>query len=585
MSNSEKKRSWLKAIDEFASNHGVELPPFSELGMGTAIARDNVTGRSVSYKRRLVPAKEAERNGAEWSFWFRDDHQSQTIVTFREPLVPTEERIKIIFPMVKGWLVGHWSIQQIEKIAADTETSRTRKFTPDVVSSEEYWFSDDRSFGIVIEQGTWRIHSKGRCLTTWRSRNDKSSNDALPLISLDNLCLWIARNWYAIAFGSDVRPPLLRELGAAPSYAYQSAGLVCDVNSEAEIDSWWKRHAFRAAREDLPNVFIERQVDDLVVSWDALPADERFYGIPNGEEVLPASTAVPILRDLVQLRLKSMELEESERSRLLKATSSDAIEAYAALSRYLPWASETWLDQHGFSNDDARKFAIAGTTRHPIVGLLRTSQGTALTPKDYEQILHLLQVSGTKSFRRLLELSSGINPSINLREPWESGYRAAALIREKLGIPESSPIDIEDLITTLDVSIREVSLSDSNIMGACIGSPTYVPIIVVNTSSNDATGPSGRRITLAHELCHMLFDRSKMLSFTRFEGGGADSDRLIEMRANAFAVELLVPMSNLIKDGLIQSEEALAAISFKYEVSGTALKRHVQNLSTRLAKR
>src|SRR5207247_8603984 len=90
-----------------------------------------------------------------------------------------------------------------------------------------------------------------------------------------------------------------------------------------DIAAWWSRHAIRAADDELPNVFLERQADELVVSWDALPTPARFYNIPNGEEVLPITFAVPVLRQMVRARLKAMDLDAAQRSTLLPMTSAD----------------------------------------------------------------------------------------------------------------------------------------------------------------------------------------------------------------------------------------------------------------------
>ena len=103
-------------------------------------------------------------------------------------------------------------------------------------------------------------------------------------------------------------------------------------------------------------------------------------------------------------------------------------------------------------------------------------------------------------------------------------------------------------------------------------------LIAINIACDDAKGPSGRRITFAHEMCHLLFDRSRMQSFARFEGGAAESDRLIEMRANAFAVELLAPIRSFVKpDGTLMTDEQAEELSPQLEVSTVAIRRHVQN--------
>jgi Zn-dependent peptidase ImmA (M78 family) len=156
-----------------------------------------------------------------------------------------------------------------------------------------------------------------------------------------------------------------------------------------------------------------------------------------------------------------------------------------------------------------------------------------------------------------------------------------------LGKGPSEYIDIEKEVGNLGVETHNIELPDTHIFGVCMGTPAFVPLILLNLFSDDASGVSGRRVTLAHELCHLLFDRAGLRSLARFEGGAAaDSDRLMEMRANAFAVELLVPMATLIDQcGAVFGDEQLLEISRVQGVSLVALQRHAGNLRNRLLKR
>jgi len=153
-------------------------------------------------------------------------------------------------------------------------------------------------------------------------------------------------------------------------------------------------------------------------------------------------------------------------------------------------------------------------------------------------------------------------------------------------VDEARPdyIDIEKEVGDLGVETQDIELPDTNILGVCIGTPAYAPLILLNLSCGDASGVSGRRVTLAHELCHLLFDRAGLRSLARFEGGAAaDSDRFIEMRANAFAVELLVPMATLVdQSGAVLGDEQLPEISREQAVSLVALQQHAGNLRNRL---
>ena len=176
-------------------------------------------------------------------------------------------------------------------------------------------------------------------------------------------------------------------------------------------------------------------------------------------------------------------------------------------SSYNPLVTADWLDERGFSPRDAQRMALDGTSRHPIVGLLRSSYGTSISIKDYDVVLKMMQPSSDDSFRGLLSLVEGISSHVDMREPWESGYRLARLIRRSLKLSTHDDLDIEKLILSLGVAVHDVDFSDPTIRGVCVGAPAFGPLIIVNRSSPDASGPSGRRITLAHELCHLLFDR------------------------------------------------------------------------------
>ena len=329
-----------------------------------------------------------------------------------------------------------------------------------------------------------------------------------------------------------------------------------------------------------------RQGDDIVVSWDASPTLTRFYQVQAGEQVFNVAVAVPILRRLVADRLKSAQLGTADSKAFATVLSSNAEAGYAAVKQYNPDVDDTWLARHGFTDEDAQQLAISGTSRHPVVGLLRSSQGSSLTPVDYEALLRLLKPGNAHTFAKLREVAKGLSPAIDAREPWESGYQLAKLLRERMGFTLSAYIDIEEIIRQAGIEIQEATFGDTMVLGVCVGAPGYSPLVVLNTSCPDETGVSGRRITLAHEFCHMLFDRAGLRSLARFEGGGADSDRLIEMRANAFAVELLVPMATLVGDnGAVVDDARLREIAAEQQISIYALTPHARNLRNRLSGR
>jgi len=490
------------------------------------------------------------------------------------PLRPVSELTPQVASVLQGWLLDQWSDE-----AAEQHVSAFAKFeippqAPEQVANE-YWLCENREFGLILEGEGWEIRAGTKSLSLWKSKADGNRGRLLTLDQLDRLCVWLARHWYVIAYGKYPRPPVLREREVAACRAYEDARTDATAGEVTELQAWWEKHAFRAADPDLPNVFLERQGDDLVISWDESSSENRAFMIPYGTEITSARFAVPVLRQLVGSRIVNVQIEPKFRRRV---TTLDPDVGYHALSSTFPSITPQWLIDHRFTVEDAREMALTGTARHPVVGLLRSAQGSKITPADFEAILAMLQPNPGNRFKNLRALAKGMNANIDLREPWRSGYHVARLVRAELGQKETGYFDIESAVQKMRIDVRDISLPDPTILAACVGSPQFAPLIAINSACDDANGPSGRRITLSHELCHLLFDRTRMQSFARVEGGAADSDRLIEMRANAFAVELLAPIKSFIKpDGTLMTDEEAEKLSPQLAVSAVAIRRHVQN--------
>ena len=307
------------------------------------------------------------------------------VAAFRDQLEPEHESVAATLSLLKGWLVDQWTPEQAkEAVSKHPRAQPVKNPPPKSAERQEYWFSEDRGFGIVVAKDRWSLHSRGKCLSSWRVKGNGTGGEYLELSSLDRLCTWIAKQWGVVAYGSDYRPQALRGYPVAASRAYENAELAHETESDSEVPAWWSRHAVRAADPELPNLFFERQADDIVISWDASPTSTRFYQIPTDEEITQVPVAIPGLRGLVKDRLKSAQLGSSEYQAFVKVLASDSSAGYAAVKRYSPAINDGWLASHSFSESDAQEFAELGVSRHPVVGLLRSSQGSSLTPQDYD---------------------------------------------------------------------------------------------------------------------------------------------------------------------------------------------------------
>lgn len=162
------------------------------------------------------------------------------------------------------------------------------------------------------------------------------------------------------------------------------------------------------------------------------------------------------------------------------------------------------------------------------------------------------------------------------------GYDLANTTRRILNISPSSPIkSMRDLFNKLSIPYVTMPLS-KHIAGATVATESS-RCIVANTVGQN-TNPLVRRLTVAHELGHLLWDPDKNLkslivdSYDDFEESYFEdnADRYIEQRANAFAIELLMPAASVKKRNNTESiQEYIRANMLQYGTSFTSTKFHL----------
>ena len=141
-------------------------------------------------------------------------------------------------------------------------------------------------------------------------------------------------------------------------------------------------------------------------------------------------------------------------------------------------------------------------------------------------------------------------------------------------------VDVASLVQELGIKVIDLELSDEDIRGVSIAGQDHRPGIVVNTLHHRNAHPFGLRFTLAHELCHVLFDREEGRRLAVASGPWAP--RSIEQRANAFAAMLLMPPS-LIERAVprltypLVSSEGVREAAYVLETSVVALLHHLRN--------
>jgi Zn-dependent peptidase ImmA (M78 family) len=128
--------------------------------------------------------------------------------------------------------------------------------------------------------------------------------------------------------------------------------------------------------------------------------------------------------------------------------------------------------------------------------------------------------------------------------PFEQGYLLAGWLREQLGLEWDAGPDPEKLLQVWGVQVKDVPLerATEKLEAVAVWGHRHGPAVLINSASG-ARGQHvhRRRTSLAHEMCHLLVDRSGSLPLAEVLGGR--TPEMLEKRAKAFAAEFLLPRS------------------------------------------
>ena len=186
--------------------------------------------------------------------------------------------------------------------------------------------------------------------------------------------------------------------------------------------------------------------------------------------------------------------------------------------------------------------------------------------------------SGLLQFQRVVPLQATEG------RPWEQGYLLAEDFIEQFGRSLFDPtgvVDIFRILSDLGVETAEVQLSDETIRGVAIAGPMHRPCVTWNSSCERNAEEKGRRFTMAHELCHLLFDADGGRRLALASGPWAPVD--VEQRANAFAAMLLMP-TDMVRSAIadltapLNNTQAVGELASRFNTGFHATLWHLANL-------
>jgi len=180
--------------------------------------------------------------------------------------------------------------------------------------------------------------------------------------------------------------------------------------------------------------------------------------------------------------------------------------------------------------------------------------------------------------RELAAMSAAIARPNSKQADYQQGYALAEAVRERLANIDQ-PLDVEAMLSALGIAVRDVDLSDPTLDGGAVWTSGNEPVVFVNNKSDRASSSVGRRMVLAHELCHLIVDKRAAVPLATMSGEWAPPR--MERRANAFAAELLLPLKGIMRvlgrRRFDPSDDDISVLMAEFPVGMTTTARHLDN--------
>ncbi len=471
--------------------------------------------------------------------------------------------------------------------------------TPNLFEIAARWTVDAEPRERLPQEGGWsagdlRITVGHQVLTARRFNDTERGHIAWYLFPLFD---WLLSQWTSM-FHEEAYAWPDKSGASAASAVFAALGRTIASSDVAEreeyraIQGWWMRHALRAADPSAlyPDLCLRRLGDDIEISWAgrqpvhapegfaltsppgyatfevAAVADPLWRFLKWGLETAPVVTAMD-REAIAGLRgrfnqLKRTPLNELELKYLGGRVQKLLVTASAAV---------------GFQDSSVLVRDIpAIATLDPAVlmfGGLSPSIGTRDAGRLMQFLAKYRSGSEKAALANLVD-DRGWNPAL---APYEEGYDLAEEIRAELGIPpDERNINVRLLLCDLGIEIEEIALDTDSVRGVAVAGPDFSPAILVNTTSVFNQTWEGRKFTMAHEFCHILFDRTRAKRLSHVSGPWTSSRT--EKRANAFAAMFLASRAAVKavfrEPGIEEAQKAAQAL----QLSHAALVEHLYNL-------
>jgi hypothetical protein len=318
------------------------------------------------------------------------------------------------------------------------------------------------------------------------------------------------------------------------------------ANSESYEPEWWQSFHARHFLGTGPDSIYSEGVSQGV--WFAVENEQMALRSTDGHyfelPILQWKVRVESLLELVvqSLDIENLDVVSDTRQAMDLWRKRDAFTApRERLKLYTGIEDGELLDK--FVNVDASNSSSLLAHHNELLAAARMRPHRC-PPAVLYNLFDLVQAVAPRATDKLDRLSDRVlvdfdQTTVSDEAPHEVGYLLARWLRTILGMSPTDRIEPLALLTEWNVEVRTIELGTNLIDAVGFWGGRFGPGVLINKRGAYSRSKAARRATLAHEICHLLFDRRRSLPLVDILGGRVDA--VVEARARAFAAELLIP--------------------------------------------
>lgn len=421
---------------------------------------------------------------------------------------------------------------------------------------------------------------------------------------------WFADNWTDLLHQADLP---WHEPSAAPAVAVVGRKLrnLIDARDDQgradyrEAQVWRNAHALNSTSNGglLPDLYLRRYLDTIELSWTAAapvfaPDQFRFTSGRGLAYLAVKDVAVPLWNALQWVAQSggARATDEADQAALVRLRDQCAALAQKTvidltarrIGDHVVQSAISALRKRGleeiFVNDNDKIEGVPAIARFSPAVAMYGGLSPNLTEADVGTLSEVIALANQPGLQATpIDSLVAIDNGPPMGVPYTEGYEWASDLLEEDLLEDfvSDFVDIERLLAKLGIRVLESALETETIRGVALAGDGLAPTILVNITSVFNATTAGRRFTLAHELAHLLYDRTMAKSVGISSGPWAPAG--VEKRANAFAAMFLMPRPLVLNafgsDRRFNEIGVIVAAAEILQVRPTALIEHLFNLN------